>query len=656
MPQKVTRLSGVTRITCGTVGGRGGKIRCLTRSRRAPYQRRGGVRVPACMRKLWTYVVVAIAVPTAAVALGCASANAKIAPSLPGAANARVLTQAADGFYQLETDWQRTPSTNRAPRVAQAPNELADLWSAFALSGKPPTVDFHSHLVLGFSKPDPCYATRIKGLVLTSLAELRVLVLEHTGKWACVGDDRETVWVVAVSRAALPEQFDFASPARETVHVIQRTAANQAELVQVTTDAAPKPTHVLGHVPKPAPGRVRLARLDDGTPAWVVAHEDGSFDVLDPLRDSPEYCGVTGVREIVRYDASSRLFGEEWDEYGVDIYAARKNLPRYAVELDPAHPELLVVGERVAPSRRSFARPAAGPLAPPLDLELGPTQSLEAAKAAPSGTVVLLDATLVFGPDGVRLCKMDPEERRPICPEGSPEVASVVASKSPLKCGMFGAPVLARLDQGKFTDITPLGANRKCGFSYEMLKKPDEARPYVAVFTPPSPQSASPPALQKRRLSRWSAPMGAYLTAAYQSGHFLPFGSEAQIGIKYDFEVLENAELSDAVANALLGDNVGVMLRGRVASGSVNGRISTVAALSVATWILNDIGWYRVPTLLSPLAPEVGLLVRSPGPAAVFLGFSAPVGYAQYQLVPSLVWLPASGETLFSLSAGLVME
>ena len=150
--------------------------------------------------------------------------------------------------------------------------------------------------------------------------------------------------------------------------------------------------------------------------------------------------------------------------------------------------------------------------------------------------------------------------------------------------------------------------------------------------------------------------MGAYLTGAYQSGHFLPLGSEVQIGIKYDFEVLENAELSDAVADALVGDNVGVMLRGRVASGSVNGRISTVAALSVATWILNDIGWYRVPTLLSPLAPEVGLLMRSPGPAAVFLGFSAPFGYAQYQLVPSLVWLPSSGETLFTLSAGLVME
>jgi hypothetical protein len=150
--------------------------------------------------------------------------------------------------------------------------------------------------------------------------------------------------------------------------------------------------------------------------------------------------------------------------------------------------------------------------------------------------------------------------------------------------------------------------------------------------------------------------MSVYLTGAYQSRHFLPFGGQVQFGINRDFGVLENADASDVAFDALLGNNAGAALRGRVASGSIDGRVSTVATLSLATWILNDLREYRVPTLVSPLAPEVGVLLRSPGPAAMFLGFSAPFGYAQYEFLPSLLWLPVSGETVFTLSAGVVME
>jgi len=70
----------------------------------------------------------------------------------------------------------------------------------------------------------------------------------------------------------------------------------------------------------PQPGETRADYLPDGTPVWVVGHQDGSVDVLSASSTHPTF----GVQQLTWWCPASRAiedpFSESaWTEYGVKV-------------------------------------------------------------------------------------------------------------------------------------------------------------------------------------------------------------------------------------------------------------------------------------------------------------------------------------------------
>lgn len=100
---------------------------------------------------------------------------------------------------------------------------------------------------------------------------------------------------------------------------------------------------------RPAPGEVRPDHLPDGTPVWVIGHDDGSSDVLlgfDPHRPF-------GLGKMLWWCETARALdnphhGSKWDEYGVRIGGpAPEGLRSY--EIQPDGDQLVIGALRAAP-------------------------------------------------------------------------------------------------------------------------------------------------------------------------------------------------------------------------------------------------------------------------------------------------------------------
>ena len=103
-----------------------------------------------------------------------------------------------------------------------------------------------------------------------------------------------------------------------------------------------------------ASGEVRPDYLSDGTPVWVIGHEDGSVDVLsgfDTHRPS-------NIGKVLWWCPSARAFqnpehGSKYDEYGLRIGGpAPTGLPAY---------EIVVSGSQVSVGDLQGAPPPDAP-------------------------------------------------------------------------------------------------------------------------------------------------------------------------------------------------------------------------------------------------------------------------------------------------------
>ncbi len=84
-----------------------------------------------------------------------------------------------------------------------------------------------------------------------------------------------------------------------------------------TVTAGPPPGRVVTTLPVPALGRVAPEQLADGTPVWVVRHDDGTVSVLDAVSTHRPF----GFGALVGWCPSSRGFedpahGSQYDERG----------------------------------------------------------------------------------------------------------------------------------------------------------------------------------------------------------------------------------------------------------------------------------------------------------------------------------------------------
>jgi hypothetical protein len=100
---------------------------------------------------------------------------------------------------------------------------------------------------------------------------------------------------------------------------------------------------------RPAAGQVRADYLPDGTPVWVIGHEDGTVDVLSGFdAHTPSNLGKLLWWCPEARGLDNPVHGSKWDEYGFKIDGpAPSGLPSWEVSLVSSR--VLLGAPRVAP-------------------------------------------------------------------------------------------------------------------------------------------------------------------------------------------------------------------------------------------------------------------------------------------------------------------
>lgn len=343
---------------------------------------------------------------------------------------------------------------------------LEHIWSGYELPGRAPHVDFSTYRVALLFDFDECHGGN-------GFAELRRLFIGADGRVrpefardreiACA-EARQTLvptvaYVVALRRDRSPRVADLRlGPAR----VVTRRPPRKDAIGECAPPAGPPPRGTDATLRAPAPGSVSVQYLSDGSPVFVVRHEDGSLDVF--ASDAPsaydmnrsQSIPVRGLREQLRWYCAERRFhasAATYDEYGVPTMGDVTSLGRYRSTM---------VGDdhvRVEPERRI---PGYGPRrARPSTLLISgermvaydrfSSTDLLAALSRPLGARVVVDADLVVGGHSLpRLC----ERTNPPCRGAS-------APARGLSWGLttehaFPGPFAARVSDNGFSDITSI--------------------------------------------------------------------------------------------------------------------------------------------------------------------------------------------------------
>lgn len=179
-------------------------------------------------------------------------------------------------------------------------------------------------------------------------------------------------------------------------------------------DARPATTRLAA----PAPGEVRPDYLADGSPVWVVGHDDGSVSVLSGFDTHRPY----NLGKVLWWCETAKAFdnpehGSKWDEYGFKLGGpAPTGLASYDVTIAGG---VLEVGAPNEPP--AYDDPATGPSASEREWCLGSDAPIlyhtfegwqawnspaAAVAAAPDGWI-LLDGRVAADAGAVFLCSLD---------------------------------------------------------------------------------------------------------------------------------------------------------------------------------------------------------------------------------------------------------
>ena len=215
---------------------------------------------------------------------------------------------------------------------------------------------------------------------------------------------------------------------------------------------------------RPAPGEARADYLPDGTPVWVIGHDDGTvsvlsgFDTHTPLNLNKLnwWCTTADALE-------NPAHGSRWDEYGVKIGGpAPTGLPSWDVRVDG---DTVLIGELRAGA--AVGTPFVGVDEPGRDWCVPPGNAAvvhtfdgwrvwdspsEAVAAAPEGWI-LVDGRLVVADIGVvRMCALRGCDDAVVAPGIGIPSAEVVALGDPFGPSRW----LARVRDGALVSITRL--------------------------------------------------------------------------------------------------------------------------------------------------------------------------------------------------------
>lgn len=273
------------------------------------------------------------------------------------------------------------------------------------------------------------------------------------------------------------------------------------------TVAGPGTADVEGQVTVPQSG-ASAQQLADGTPVWVVRHDDGTVSVLDAVSTHTPL----GAGTLVGWCESSRgfvdpMYGSGYDEHGrKQAGPAPRGLDSYpvaSVDGDTA----TVTGPPVEQPRAAEGGPDPSEPAGPdcLDLTTGPVPGYlpgsfdlhpyetqtpmtpDDAVRQPDGTYVLVDAPVVIvkGEQPVA-CTSDVDGSPPAC-EGVPAPELFVVNET---AAVLRGTFLARPVEGMLTDIAYVG-ERNLTYYDAPAGEGDTAVWDVDPADPPTPSATS---------------------------------------------------------------------------------------------------------------------------------------------------------------------
>jgi hypothetical protein len=149
----------------------------------------------------------------------------------------------------------------------------------------------------------------------------------------------------------------------------------------------------------------------------------------------------------------------------------------------------------------------------------------------------------------------------------------------------------------------------------------------------------------------WDFDAGAGVAAAWSSHDGALGGGSLRLGVRWWAASLRRTGPANARA-ILIGDVPGVDLRARILNGAPSGSFGTAFTVGLSAGLATRVGrdLSRVPSLLSLILPEAGLLARSYAPPRAYLAWSAPLAYQAHswaflslELTPTLLIVPSAG-------------
>jgi len=308
-------------------------------------------------------------------------------------------------------------------RSAVGTRELRAMWRDAGLAGDVPSVDFNRWVVVTIAIPDDACPPTLSDFDLGADG-IRTPVFVETAS-SCDDPLIPKTYVVLIERAVVTPRFTLRLPGDELYGFDEQTLVIDVpptDPVPPTTGTVPpRPPDDVGTFPAPAPGDAESHLAPDGSPLWIVRHDDGTASALPavaPLGNTfgHEGLAVEEAASIVHWSPSSRKFSGSitYDEYGRALNSGRDDdladftavvngdtviVQTSGVDRVPGSPETI--------ESSPFSEPV-GPALPEvvaLPAELTPGWSqIDATLVSSDGTWTLCELSDAAAPSGANRC------------------------------------------------------------------------------------------------------------------------------------------------------------------------------------------------------------------------------------------------------------
>ena len=341
--------------------------------------------------------------------------------------------------------------------------ELARLWADGRLEGQLPELDFDRWIVVSIAIPDDACPPTLGEFDVTDGAIWTAVFVETANE--CIEPLIPKTYVVAIDRSSVSPRFTLRLPGDPTFDF-------EEQRLEIKVPDAGDPPAVTEPVPEnvddpesvvPLPDRGDAVSLiaDDGTPWWIVHHEDGTASALPAVTRISNTLGVESLAvdergAIVRWRPNARRFEAgalAFDEYGRALTTGRDDdLADYTAEIRgdtvivrPSGVDR-VPADPVRPSTRSTPEQGVEPILPevrslPADLDAGWSQ---------------IDATLVSHIGTWSICDVDVSDPVPdlaTCPEEALIATGLEGGHDEGYTNWYFGPLVMHVDRSGAIDL-----------------------------------------------------------------------------------------------------------------------------------------------------------------------------------------------------------